>query len=218
MKKYFLDAALLVIFLLAMSFHFLPRILHEIFGIVMLVLVAWHLWLNRRWLLNLARGKLPLRKIFSALINFSMLASFLITLVTGIFMSNYIFSDLIPLDLRRNITVHQLHVSAPYWLMILIGLHVGLNLQEIFQRLKHSFGIKKFSTRQKFCGGIFFAGMVGLGIYGAFLNRVGDRLLMKHIFATPATEFSIGAFWILFLSTMAIYSVLSFWLDKKFLR
>ena len=27
-----------------------------------------------------------------------------------------------------------------------------------------------------------------MGVWGSFMNRVGDRLLMKHIFATEATN------------------------------
>lgn len=218
MKKYFVDAALLIIFLLTMSLHLLPRLLHEVFGLTMLALLAWHLILNRRWLANLFRGNRSRRKIFSTLINFSMLIAFVIILVTGIFISNYIFHDLIPLDLRRNVTIRQLHVALPYIMMILTGLHFGLHLYEILQRLKNFLHIKIFSARQKICGYIFLAAVICLGVYGSFLNQIGDRILMKHIFATHATQLPIGAFWILFLSTMAIYSAIGFLLDRKFLH
>ena len=214
MKKYFLDAALLILFLLVMSFHFLPRFLHEIFGLTMSVAVMGHLFLNRRRFVNLFLGKWSRRKIFSSLVNLSILIFFLLIMITGVCMSNYIFDDMIPIDLRRNMTIHQLHVSMPYWLMIFIGAHISLHWNEIWQRFIH-FANLKINNKVRY---IFLTVVICAGIYGAFLNRVGDRILMKHIFATPATELSWGIFLLLFLSTTVVYVVIFFFIDKKFLR
>lgn len=208
MKRYFLNLTLLIIFLLVMSFHFLPRILHEIFGVVMFLPACWHLFLNRRWLANFYRGKFSRRKIILTLINFSTLATFAIIFVTGVFASNHLFSDFVSPELHRNITIRQLHTSFAYVLMILLGLHIGLHWREIF-KLKVKSGKLKI---------ILAAVTICLGIYGAFLNQVGDRILMKHIFATAATELPLPAFWILFLATMAVYSITMYFIDKKFLK
>ena len=216
MKKIFLDITVLVLFLLVMSFHFLPRILHEIFGLIMPVAVAIHLIENRRWFLNLNHGKWTKRKIFSALINFSILLCFFVILAAGICMSNYIFNEIIPLDIRRNMTIHQLHVSLPYVLMILIGVHVGLHWREIWNRFINFVGVKKNSCKYKVSCCILSTVIICFGIYGAFLNRVGDRILMKHIFATPATELSWAEFLFLFVATGGIFSAVTFWLDEKF--
>ena len=218
MKKYFLDATLLTAFLLVMSFHFLPRILHEVLGVVMLAAVILHFVLNRRWFFNFYRGKLSARKIFSTLINFSMLAIFAVIFVSGVCMSNYIFNDFVSLELRRNFTLHQLHVSLPYILMILIGLHIGLHWREIWNRFLNFMKWQKNSLRLKVGCYISIFATVCLGVYGAFLNRVGDRILMKHIFATPATELSFAEFAILFLATMSIYSIAIYFIDKKFFK
>ena len=218
MKKYFLDATLLTAFLLVMSFHFLPRILHEVLGVVMLAAVILHFVLNRRWFFNFYRGKLSARKIFSTLINFSMLATFAVIFASGVCMSNYIFNDFVSLELRRNFTLHQLHVSLPYILMILIGLHIGLHWRELWNRFLNFMKWQKNSLRLKVGCYISIFATICLGIYGAFLNRVGDRILMKHIFATPATELSFAEFAILFLATMSIYSIAIYFIDKKFFK
>ncbi len=218
MGRYFLDAALLIIFLLAMSFHFLPRNFHEFLGIAMLAAAICHLILNRRWLFNFYRGKWSLRKIFLTLINFSMLATFAIIFFTGVCMSNYIFSDFISSEVRRNLTLHQLHVSLPYIFMILLGLHIGLHWRELWNKFLNFMKWKKNSLRYKIGCRISLAAIIFLGIYGAILNRVGDRILMENIFATPATELSWTNFLILFLSAMGIYSIAIYFIDKKFFR
>lgn len=218
MKRYFLDALLLITFLLVMSFHFLPKILHEVLGVVMFLAAIWHLFLNRRWFANFYHGKFSRRKIITTLINFSMLVIFAIIFVTGVFISNHLFRDLISLELHRNITIHQLHVSLSYVLMILIGLHIGLHWAELWNRFLHFMHRQKNSLRYKVGCYISLAVIICLGIYGAFLNQVGDRILMKHIFATGATELSFAEFVILFLATMGIYSIAIYFIDKKFLK
>ena len=204
MKRKILDAALFILFLLVMSFHFLPRILHEVFGIVMAAAFVIHLFINRRQFFYSLRGKKSARKIFSALINISMLITFAIILVTGICMSNYIFHDFIPFEIRRNFFIHQLHVSLPYVFIIFLGCHIGLHWREII-KIKNPL-IQK----------IFMAVIICAGIYGSFLNRVGDRILMKHIFATPATDLPFGIFLILIVATVGIYSSITFLLDEFF--
>ena len=218
MKKIFLDLLLLVIFLLAMSFHFLPRNFHEIFGVAMFAAAVLHLFLNRRWFLNLSQGKWSRRKILTACIIFSMAAIFLIIFLTGICMSNYLFRDFVSLELNRNFTIHRLHVSLPYVLMILIGLHIGLHWREIWNRFLNFFKLQKNSAIYNIACKIFLIAIICGGIYGAFLNRVGDRILMKHIFATPATELNLLEFLILFLAVMGVYSIAIYFVDKKFFK
>ena len=218
MKKYFLDAVLLILFLLVMSFHFLPRILHEIFGLIMLAAAVWHSFFNRRRFLNFFQGKQTKRKILSSLTNILIVIIFAVIFISGVCMSNYIFDDLIPLEIRRNMTIHRLHVSLPYVFMILIGVHIGLHWNEIWGRFTNFIKLKKNTPHYKFGSYIFLAVIICAGVYGAFLNRVGDRILMKHIFATPATEISWIAFLFLFLATMGIYSIIIYFVDKKFLK
>lgn len=209
MKRKLLNVFLFIIFLLVMSFHFLPRIWHEIFGIMMTAAVAAHLFINRRQFFYSLRGKKTARKIFSLLINFLMPIIFLIIMVTGIFISNYLFHDLIPLEIRRNFFMHQLHVSLPYVLMIFVGCHLGLHWREIKGKF---FSFMTNSLVNK----ILAVLIVCTGIYGSFMDQVGDRILMKHIFATPATDFPFPIFLVLTFAIIGMYAVITFYIDETF--
>ena len=202
-KRKFLDAALIILFLLTMSFYFLPRILHEIFGVLMAATVFAHVFINRQKIFSMFKGKLTARRIFSNAVNLLLIALFITILTTGIFLSNFIFHDFIPPELHRNMFFHQLHVALPYLMMILIGLHIGLDGKVI-----------------RWKGGklkvILAAVIICAGVYGSFLNRVGDRILMKHIFATPATELPLPIFLLLLLSTILFYAVLIVIAEKIF--
>ena len=217
-RKIYLDAAIFVLFILVMSFHFLPRVLHEILGLVMAATVFLHLVLNRHWIFSLVRANWTSRKKFSILINFLLLASFLVTLVTGIFISNYVFSEVVSLELRRNVTIHLLHHSASYLMMILIGIHLGLHWQEILGRVIRRFALRKNSIGYKILCRVAVAILICAGIYDSFLNQVGDRILMKHIFATAATELSFIGFAFLLVSNVALYAILSYRVSERIFK
>lgn len=217
-RKIYLDAAIFVLFILVMSFHFLPRVLHEILGLVMAATVFIHLVLNRHWIFSLVRANRTSRKKFSILINFLLLASFLVTLVTGIFISNYVFSEVVSLELRRNVTIHLLHHSASYLMMILIGIHLGLHWQEILGRVIRRFALRKNSIGYKILCRVAVAILICAGIYDSFLNQVGDRILMKHIFATAATELSFIGFAFLLVSNVALYAILSYRVSERIFK
>lgn len=208
-KRKFLDAALTILFLLVMSFYFLPRIWHEILGLTMFLAAAVHVFINRRRFFSMFKGKQTAKKIFSIAIDVLLLVGFITIFVTGIFMSNYLFHDFISMELRRNMTVHQFHVSLPYTFMILIGLHIGLHWRELREKFLRSV---KNTLAEK----ILAAAVIFFGAYGFFLNRVGDRILMKHIFATPATDFSLPIFLFLMFSTIGLYTAVVIILEKIF--
>ena len=205
MKKFFLDVILLALFVAELSFHHLPKILHEILGVAMAAAIVLHVAINFRRLTTLFKKFSP-RKIFLAADDFALAVSAAIILFAGVCMSNYLFDELVSFELRRNMTIHQLHVAAPYMMMILIGVHVGLHAQELRQR---------FSDVKKF----FDAAMIilaAVGAFGLFFNRVPDRILMKHIFATPATDLPAPLFMLLTLGGIIFFALITFLVDKKF--
>jgi len=207
MKKFFLDVILLALFVAELSFHHLPKVLHEILGVALAAAIVLHVAINFRRLTALFK-KISPRKIFLAADDFALAVGALITLLAGVCMSNYLFDELVSFELRRNMTIHQLHVAAPYVLMILIGVHVGLHAQELRQRFS---GVKKF----------FDAAMIilaAIGAFGLFFNRVPDRIFMKHIFATPATDLPAPLFMTLTLGGIIFFALITFLVDKKFLR
>ena len=207
MKKFFLDVILLALFVAELSFHHLPKILHEILGVALAAAIVLHVAINFRRLTALFKKFSP-RKIFLAADDFALTVGAAITLLAGVCMSNYLFADAVSLELRRNMTIHQLHVAIPYVMMILIGIHVGLHAQELRQRFS---GVKKF-----FDAAIII--LAAIGAFGLFFNRVPDRILMKHIFATPATDLPAPLFMTLTLGGIIFFALITFLVDKKVFR
>ena len=203
-----MNAILFALFVAEMCFQFLPKILHEIFGVAFTALLIVHVVITRRRFAALTKKITP-RKILAVTINFAMTLCAAVIFASGVCMSNYLFADAVSFELRRNMTIHQLHVALPYLLMILIGVHIGLHWREIWQRYFKRFGAENFFT----AAGIILS---TFGAAGMFMNRVGDRILMKHIFGTPATELPGIVFALMIVGGMIFFALMTFLIDKKF--
>ena len=215
MKNFWLDVILIALFVAELSFHYLPKVLHEIFGVVFIIAVLAHVSINRRRLMSMTK-KISPRKIFSLTIDGALTICTAITFISGVFMSNYLFAEIVSFELRRNMTLHQLHVALPYLLMILIGVHVGLHWQELQPRLLKFFGAKELHKRHRnFFPAIIFM-LAALGTAGLFMNRVGDRILMKHIFATPATDLPAIIFALMIFGEIILFALITATVDRIF--
>ena len=207
MRNILLDAILFALFVAELSFQLLPKILHEILGVIMFALIICHVAINRRRFLSLIKKMTP-RKFFSTTTNILLTICAGVTVITGVCMSNYLFVDAVSGELRRNMTIHQLHVAAPYVMLILIGIHLGLHWRELWQRF-----FKRFGTEIFFKAAAVILSVVGVA--GLYLNRVVDRLLMKHIFATPATELPAPMFMLLIIGGVIFFATITFLIDEK---
>ena len=204
MKKFLFDVILLALFVAELSFHHLPKILHEILGVAMAAVIIIHVAINFRRLKSLFK-KFSSRKIFIITTDFLLALASTIIFFAGVCMSNYLFADWISFELRRNMTLHQLHVAAPYMMMILIGVHVGFHAQELRQ---------KFLSAKNFFNAAIVT-FAAVGAFGLFFNRVHDRILMKHIFATPATDLPAPLFMLIIFGGVIFFALITFLLDKK---
>ena len=213
MKKFYLDISLLILFLLVMSFHFIPKVLHEVLGLFMLAVIVVHFYWNISAFKSL-RG--TTKKRLSLLIDAALLICIIVIIATGICISNHLFNGMIDMRLQRNITIHQLHVSLPFLFMILIGLHLGLHWQGVWQRVINIFKFDKSSRIFKIVCHILIASLIVAGVYGSILNRVGDKLLMEHVFATEATNLPFISFLVLMIGFISIYTLIGFIINKYF--
>lgn len=149
------------------------------------------------------------------MINWLLIVNVVIILATGMMISNHLFKGILGIYLQRNITVHQLHVSLPYLLLILLGLHLGMHWSSLCHRFTNwrrwNLQSLKYRVGCYFMMVFFIAG----GVYGSFMHQVGDRLRLKHLFVTAATQAPFGIFMLMLLNIIGMYAVVSFMVQRS---
>lgn len=208
MKRVIVDGLLFVLLILLMGFQVLPKPLHEALGVVMGVFVPLHLAWNAKWFSSLGRGAWNVRRIISVVVNIGLTVSFAVALVSGLAIANRLFPGLFGVAWQRSIVAHQAHVAASYWLLIFSGLHLGLHWTPLWTRFVRWRGWDVSSMR--YCIGVRRAkvAIFIFGVAGSFLHRIGDRLLMKHIFGTAATKLPSPAFLLVLVAIFGLYAII----------
>ena len=204
-RRMAVTALLPLLFVLTMSFHYIPKLLHEVIGLLWLVAVMVHIWQNRGWFKTLGKGRWNLFRGLNTLVDLLLLVVLLVTLLAGTGISNFIFKEIMPLDIQRSIMVHQLHVSLPYIMLILMGMHWGMHFSGWFRQWQQGLGFDLSNKRARILSLLAGVLTVAVGIYGSVLNQIGDRLLLKHIFATAATSEPWAIYVILLIGIMGMY-------------
>ena len=123
--KIAIDILMSVMLLLLMAYQVVGDYLHEIFGTAMLVLFLVHHILNVRWYKSLLKGKYMPQRIISTVLNAALLAAMLSLAYSGVVLSRHVF-DFLPIT-RGMALARVMHLSASYWGLVLMSLHIGLH-------------------------------------------------------------------------------------------
>lgn len=133
MPKRIVDLLMTVLLLFLMAFQVTGETAHEWLGMGMFVLFLLHQWLNRGWYRALFKGRYGLVRSLWTAVNALLLASFLVTAVSGMMMSR---NALAFLNLRSGTYWARLaHLSGSWWSFVLTGLHLGLHWGMVAGRL-----------------------------------------------------------------------------------
>lgn len=120
-----IDFLLSILLLFLMAYQVVGEMLHEWFGVAMLVLFITHNILNIKWYKILFRGKYKPIRILGTVLNFAVLAAMLSLGYSGIVMSRHLFAFL---SIDRGMALARvIHLAASYWGFVFMSLHLGLH-------------------------------------------------------------------------------------------
>ena len=218
MKRFTLDMAMLVLFLLVMGFRSLAQVWHEALGLVLLVAAVVHLFWNHRWFSSLMRGRWGRLRVAQTLLGVLLLVSATLALGTGILISNHVLKDVvIDLPLHRSIFVHQLHIASACAMLIFLGMHIGGHWAGLWQRIRKVplLGALDVHPTMRF----WLLVLIGwAGCAYSRLDHIGDRLAMVHIFSAPAARLPVVAGYVLLLCALGLYAIAFYYLQKWLAR
>lgn len=194
--RYSLDFLLAALLLLEMAFFYLPPLLHEVVGTAFLLPVFCHLALNRRYLSTLGTGRWNGLRLFRFLSAFLLAAACLVTVVSGCLISSKLFASFVPLSVRGNPQLYQLHSMAARYFLVLAGLHLGVHGAALWQRLQRLAGGAARPAAARVSAALVAVAFAVTGLFAVRADDLPARLAGKHVFLTDALAFG-GAKYVL---------------------
>ncbi len=127
---------ILSIILMGGNYLFPADIVHEILGVGLFVLWVIHIVLNRRWNGAIFKGKYKPYRIMQTVINCGILICTIFLMVSGIILSNHVFTFL---GIESGLGFARIaHLLASHWYYLFMSLHIGLHVGMIANKLCHS--------------------------------------------------------------------------------
>ena len=190
MFKRAVDVSMTVILMMLMSSQIIEGVHHELCGVSMFVLFVIHQVLNRRWYASLFRGRYNMNRVFMTVINLALLISFILTVFSGIIMSES-FPEL---NIEALSSFARLcHLSCSYLSFVLMGIHLGLHWGMIAGRIKSSW--PALIAVIIACYGLYVFIQADIISYIFLVNQFAFIDYDKNIFLVFADNIAMLAFW-----------------------
>lgn len=127
-NRLLLPAGMASLLLLSLAYWWLDNAPHEIFGTAMFGMLSWHIWVNRRWFLNLRTGRYDVRRwaVFAA--HAWLAINMAVLLVTSALISRFVLGSI---RLTDNGGIIEIHWFSAYWVAVIFAIHVGSHWRRV---------------------------------------------------------------------------------------
>ncbi len=208
---------ILSIILMGGNYLFPADLVHEILGVALFVLWAVHITLNRRWYSSIFRGKYNPYRVMQTVINCCILICTIFLMISGIILSNHVFTFL---NIQGGLGFARIaHLLASHWYYLFMSLHIGLHVGMIFgnKGTSTSAGPSTGSgtTRTAIISRIILALVCAYGIYAFIARGVWKYLILRQQFFFFDLERGYILFALDYISIIILFATLSHLLAKK---
>ena len=208
-----LDIAMTVLLLCAYAFQITGVTAHIWIGIVIFILFATHIFINRNWFKAMFKGKYTPYRIVMTVINILLVLAAVTMMITGILEARWEDSFL---QYESEITIRQIHTTTAYWFWPLIGVHLGLHW-EIFTKFinKNNF-IATAMRRGTFGAGsrILACLFAAFGAWSFFDRDMFSKLFLGFSFDYWPQERPVILFFAETLSIMGLFVFVTYYFMK----
>lgn len=233
---------LVSIVLMGGNFLFPAEIVHEILGVGLFILWSVHIFLNRRWYASLAqasklitstnandrrsygaicKGKYNPYRIMQAVINCDILICTIFLMISGIILSNQLFTFL---NIQSGLGFARIaHLLSSHWYYLFMSLHIGLHVGMIANRIKQKKIVGKDSSKEesqpqfkarKIISHILLPLVCAYGLY-TFIDRgVWKYLVLKQQFFFFDLERGYILFTMDYISIIILFATISHFIAK----
>jgi hypothetical protein len=195
------DLVMTFLMLIAMAYYITGNMVHEVVGVVVLLLFIVHNFLNRRWYKAILKGTLSVRRILQIGINLLFLVTMVLMMVSAVLISSDIF-PFIPIN--NDMTLRQIHVQTAYWGFIIMAVHIGFSWGMIINSMRRMTGITGTNRIRTIGMRILAVLIVVYGVHSSFEGEMGSKLFIYNPFGWSYDDTTLR-FLIDHLAIMGIY-------------
>ena len=200
---------ILSIILMGGNYLFPADIVHEILGVGLFILWAVHIALNRRWYGGIFRGKYNPYRVMQTVINCCILICTIFLMISGIILSNHIFTFL---NIQGGLGFARIaHLLASHWYYLFMSMHIGLHVGMIANRIEDS--QPQFKAR-KIISTILLSLACAYGVYAFIIRGVWKYLILKQQFFFFDLERGYILFALDYISIIILFATISHFIAK----
>ena len=202
-----ISMTVLSVILMGGNYLFPADNVHEILGLALFLLWAVHITLNRRWYSSIFRGKYNARRIMQTVINCAILICVIFLMISGIILSNHVFTFLgIESGLGFARTAHLL---VSHWYFLFMSLHIGMHVQMIAGKMKVP--RKVFSS---IILRVIFILISLYGIYAFIIRGIWRYLILQQKFFFLDFERGYFLFALDYISIIILFATVIHYINK----
>ena len=212
---------LVSIVLMGGNFLFPAEIVHEILGVGLFVLWGVHIALNRLWYSAIFRGKYNPYRIMQTVINCCILICTIFLMISGIILSNQLFTFL---NIQSGLGFARIaHLLASHWYYLFMSLHIGLHVGMIANRIKQKKIVGNDSSKEesqpqfkvrKIISHILLFFACAYGLYAFIARGVWKYLVLKQQFFFFDLERGYILFAMDYISIIILFATISHFIAK----
>lgn len=207
--KICIDVLMTVCMLFLVSYSLVGDEAHEYIGVGIFILFVLHISLNRRWFCCIFKGRYSWIRAVQTLINLAIFACMLGSMLSGIVLSNYIFSQLQFNDLFE--VANAIHIFCAFWGFILIGVHLGMNWSFVVSKISKTINTQGVLVKAL---KILVLAIAIYGIFAFYKRGVFDYLFLRTHFLNVDFNDTLVTYMFDYVSIMVLFGLIGFYLKR----
>ena len=207
---------ILSVILMGGNYLFPADIVHEILGLALFLLWAVHIALNRRWFGAMLKGKYNPYRVMQTVVNCGILICALFLMISGIILSNHVFTFL---NIQAGLGFARVaHLLASHWYYLFMSLHIGLHVSMIANKIAQKKDAASESSNQeskpqssarKIIFRIVLAMACAYGLYAFIIRGVWKYLFLQQQFFFFDLERGYVLFAVDYISIIILFATIS---------
>jgi hypothetical protein len=206
-----IDLAMTLLLLCAYAYRITGDAAHEWIGICVFALFIVHNIINRKWYKSIFKGTYTPRRAIMTACNVALVFTMGALLVTGLLQSRAVLAFL---HLPGGMVLRQIHTTAAYWGLPLIGVHIGLHWGMFINGARKMAGISGHNYVRRATARIIAFSFVAFGVWASVDRDIFAKLFLGFSLDYWDERRPAVLFFAAMLSVMAIYIFVTYYTLK----